>query len=83
MKRITKDEGLQNSPTITKPKLPAELNGYYIIVGEKGNVHYHTLSSQRKTCIEKFLEGGMLTWKHCRELGWRCLKVDVSFKPCR
>jgi len=63
--------------------LPAGLNGYYVIVGKKGNVHYHTLSCQRKTCIEKFLEGGMMTWKHCREFGWRCIKVDVSFKPCR
>lgn len=66
-----------------KPVLVDGLNGHYVIVGKKGNVHYHTLSCQRKTCIEKFLEGGIMTWKECREFGWRCLKVDVSFNLCR
>lgn len=83
MNKNTKVESLHVSPAIAKPMLPAGLNGYYVIVDKKGNVHYHTLSCQRNTCIEKFLEGGMMTWKDCREFGWRCLKVDVSFKPCR
>lgn len=59
-----------------------KLKNYWVC--HKGdNVLYDTISAQRKTSIEKMLEGSMQTWKEVKLHGWECIKVDIEFIPVK
>ena len=55
--------------------------GHYVIVDPKGEVNYTTLSCERKWCIDYFLKYSIVTWNDCKKIGYKCIKVDVTFLP--
>jgi hypothetical protein len=46
---------------------------------------HDTLSYQKKTSIEKLMDGAtLLNWKKCRRShGWRCVKVELIIKEVK
>lgn len=52
----------------------------YIIVNKKQKPAMYTLKYGKSQCIEKFIANSLLNWRDCYEIGWRCIKVDVTIQ---
>ena len=59
------------------------LQGYWAMVEPKGHIDYTSISHMRKICIARFLYDTNMDWKMTLKVGWRCVKVDITFKPAR
>lgn len=47
--------------------------------GKNFTYQLSSLSYWRKVATSKFLTGTTLTWKEAKKMGWRCVKVALSF----
>jgi|GEM_PF-2518262 len=66
----------------TEDEIPPikNLRGYYVIAYRNGDIRKNTLKPSKNESIKEFMEGGTVyTWSDYKELGWRCVKVDVTF----
>jgi len=52
--------------------------GCYIIVDKAGHYLLHTISYQKKSCIDNFIDGGSMTWIELKKYGWKCVKVNIE-----
>ena len=51
-------------------------------INDANIVHHCTLSPTRKASIERLIEifnSPMFAWKNLKRMGWRCIKLKVSF----
>jgi len=46
-----------------------------------GNPQIYTLSEQRKSTIEAFLQGSDMDWKEVKGYGWKVIKVNMVLTP--
>jgi hypothetical protein len=57
-----------------------QLNNMWVCIGNKRYPDYGTIAHQRGDSMKKWIENTSITWKDARKLGFRCVKVNVSFE---
>lgn len=72
-----------------QPKLEVKsLKKHWVMVSETGNSDYRTISLTKKDAIEKIMVNELvlfsrITWDDLVNLGYRCIKVNIEFKPTK
>lgn len=51
----------------------------YVIISPSGYLIPQSIREWRKDCINSWLEE-YATWEEAKNLGWKCLKVNVNFE---
>lgn len=54
------------------------LKGYWVCE-QDGMPILSTIKRLRKDSISELLEGSTLTWEYCKSIGFRCVRVNISF----
>jgi hypothetical protein len=84
MSEIDVNKSSRNSGITLLPDGLSNLKGWYVIISIKGwHPIIETISFKRKDAIKKFIANGSLSWSKCQKYGWRCIKVNIVFQPCR
>jgi len=51
----------------------------YAIKDPKGHIAITTIKFSKHDCIKNFMGSNTtITWRECRKIGWRCVKVEVK-----
>jgi len=54
---------------------------WWVCIDKDEHIDYSTLSYWRKRSMESITIRSRWDWKEFKKHGWRCVKVDVIFKP--
>lgn len=57
-----------------------QFKNYYVIQSSEGEILPQSVSYQRKSCIERFMQGSEMTWSEVKKNGWKCIKVNLIFE---
>jgi hypothetical protein len=59
-----------------------EMKNYWVVVSDKGNVMYWTITGTKSESIKAFLQDLSESWLvYQRKYGYRCIKVNINFEP--
>lgn len=52
---------------------------YYVIQHPSGTIIPESINCQKNLCIKSWFDGS-ITWDEAKKLGWKCLKVNLTFE---
>lgn len=56
------------------------IKGWWVVSYKNATLAHWSISGTRKSCIEEFLKGSVLSWDDADEFGWYAYKVNINFE---